>query len=225
MRNGTPRRDFVMVVIVRPPITAVSPSGTMSVLSARCLLKMKPTSELASVAELFSAWIVIMIWRLFVMRGVTESEMPTSFSWTVARGMLICPAAPPTPAPASSTRIGISWPTRISALRLSRVTTVGSACTSASVASCSAWMNGVSEYFPSAALKIRLSAGLEILEFALAMAEMDLPPKSTRSPITGWNTSRNASGTPSPLRSIGICCTTSWRGITLLKNWRAVPMS
>ena len=58
------------------------------------------------------------------------------------------PAAPPPPpcppALASMTRIGISCPTKISALRLLRIVMLGSDCTSASDEVCSAFRNAVS---------------------------------------------------------------------------------
>ena len=74
--------------------------------------------------------------------------------------------------------------------------------------------------------KIRLSAGLTISWSALAMAERELPPRST---IT-WSGVKldcgtKASGTPSPLVSTALAVRGSGRWMSLLKNCVWEPRS
>src|ERR1043166_1821987 len=116
------------------------------------------------------------IWPSLVTCGVTSSLMPVSRNWTFALVTVVAEAAPDA---TSTTRTGMSSPTRIVAALLSWVTMLGSAWTSERLTCSRAWRKPVTEKPPMTVEKTRSSAGDVIVASAFPMAASSLPPRFT----------------------------------------------
>jgi hypothetical protein len=167
-------------VTVRPPMTAVSPSSTISRVVPCCCWKITPMSVAASCALERSACSCIRIRRSAVMCGVTRSRIPVSTSSAVARGACRSRTGRRPGVPTSTTRIGVRSPTQISACWLSSVVISGAACTSESSCDCNASMKAISVCRPRISEITASSCGCCTRTLALPSAAIELPPRLIR---------------------------------------------
>ena len=85
MRTGTPRFVVLSLLRIKPPITAVSPSFTITLVSAMVVLMMMPPCTVAWDARSdTSGWTSMVILFPVLMCGVTLSLIPIVVSCVTA---------------------------------------------------------------------------------------------------------------------------------------------